>query len=85
MVFPQPEGPSTDSVITSYSIHYTKLYDVLGLMADQGLISSTALTKSLGRPLSVIPVPRQWRFPFYLDLVKRRLLKEYREKDLKTT
>ncbi len=57
---------------------------VLGLMADQGLISSTELTKSLGRPLSVIPVPRQWRFPFYLDLVKRRLLKEYREKDLKT-
>ncbi len=57
---------------------------VLGLMADQGLISSTQLTKSLGRPLGVIPVPRQWRFPFYLDLVKRRLLKEYREKDLKT-
>jgi len=57
---------------------------VLGLMADQGLISSPNLTKSLGRPLNVIPVPRQWRFPFYLDLVKRRLLKEYREKDLKT-
>jgi len=57
---------------------------VLGLMADQGLISSTQLTKSLGQPLGVIPVPRQWRFPFYLDLVKRRLLNAYREKDLKT-
>jgi len=57
---------------------------VLGLMADQGLISSPQLTTSLGSPLGVIPVPRQWRFPFYLDLVKRRLLKEYREKDLKT-
>ncbi|PIE63248.1 MAG: penicillin-binding protein 1B [Desulfobacter postgatei] len=57
---------------------------VLGLMADQGLLSSAQLTKALGRPLGVIPVPRQWRFPFYLDLVKRRLLKEYREKDLKT-
>ena len=57
---------------------------VLGLMADQGLLSSAQLTKSLGRPLGIIPVPRQWRFPFYLDLVKRRLLKEYREKDLKT-
>jgi len=57
---------------------------VLGLMADQGLLSSAQLTKSLGRPLGVIPVPRQWRFPFYLDLVKRRLLEEYREEDLKT-
>src|SRR6056297_430264 len=57
---------------------------VLGLMADQGLLSSAQLTKSLGRPLGVIPVPRQWRFPFYLDLVKRRLLDAYREKDLKT-
>ncbi|WP_320041672.1 penicillin-binding protein 1B [uncultured Desulfobacter sp.] len=57
---------------------------VLGLMADQGLISDSQLTKSLGSPLGVIPVPRQWRFPFYLDLVKRRLLQEYREKDLKT-
>ena len=57
---------------------------VLGLMADQGLLSSAQLTKSLGRSLGIIPVPRQWRFPFYLDLVKRRLLKEYREKDLKT-
>ena len=57
---------------------------VLGLMADQGLLSSAQLTKSFGRPLGVIPVPRQWRFPFYLDLVKRRLLEEYREEDLKT-
>ncbi|EIM62972.1 penicillin-binding protein 1B [Desulfobacter postgatei] len=57
---------------------------VLGLMADQELISSAELTKSLGSSLSVIPMPRQWRFPFYLDFVKRRLLEEYREKDLKT-
>lgn len=57
---------------------------VLGLMADQGLLSSAQLTTSLGRPLGVIPIPRQWRFPFYLDLVKRRLLDAYREKDLKT-
>ncbi|NWH06287.1 penicillin-binding protein 1B [Desulfobacter latus] len=57
---------------------------VLGLMADQDLLSSAQLTKSLGRPLGIIPVSRQWRFPFYLDLVKRRLLDAYREKDLKT-
>nr|WP_319392476.1 penicillin-binding protein 1B [uncultured Desulfobacter sp.] len=57
---------------------------VIGLMADQGLISAAQRAKLLGSPLGVIPVPRQWRFPFYLDLVKRRLLTEYREKDLKT-
>ncbi|WP_321491364.1 penicillin-binding protein 1B [uncultured Desulfobacter sp.] len=57
---------------------------VLGLMADQGLISPAQLAKSIARPLTAIPVPRQWRFPFYLDLVKRNLLKEYREEDLKT-
>ena len=57
---------------------------VIGLMADQGLISAAQRAKLLGSPLGVIPVPRQWRFPFYLDLVKRRLLTAYREKDLKT-
>ncbi len=57
---------------------------VLGLMADQGLISASQLQKALVTPLHVIPAPRHVRFPFYLDLVKRRLLKEYREEDLKT-
>lgn len=78
------KGPS----VYNPRLHPTQTTDrrntVLGLMADEGLISSAQLTKLLGSPLGVIPVPRQWRFPFYLDLVKRRLLEEYREQDLKT-
>ena len=78
------KGPSVFNPRVHPDRAMTRRNTVLGLMADQGLISSTELTRSLGSPLNVIPVPRQWRFPFYLDLVKRRLLKEYREKDLKT-
>lgn len=57
---------------------------VLGLMKDQGLITEVQMKKAVVKPLGVIPVARHVRFPFYLDLVKRRLLKEYREEDLKT-
>nr|WP_321400604.1 penicillin-binding protein 1B [uncultured Desulfobacter sp.] len=78
------KGPS----VFNPRIHVERATDrrntVIGLMADQGLISSAERAKLLGSPLGVIPVPRQWRFPFYLDLVKRRLLTEYREEDLKT-
>ncbi len=77
------KGPSVYNPRVNPDRAMARRNTVLGLMADQGLLSSAQLTKSLGRPLGVIPVPRQWRFPFYLDLVKRRLLKEYREKDLK--
>ncbi|MCG8615912.1 MAG: penicillin-binding protein 1B [Desulfobacterales bacterium] len=59
-------------------------HTVLRLMADQGLISSATLTKSMAGRLGIIPVPKHSPFPFYLDLVKRRLLEEYREEDLKT-
>lgn len=59
---------------------------VLGLMADQGLISSSQLKQGLTASLGVIQKPTQGYspFPFYLDLVKRQLLKEYRENDLRT-
>lgn len=57
---------------------------VLRLMADQALISGAALQAALNRSLGVIPAPTHSPFPFYLDLVKRRLLEEYREQDLKT-
>ncbi len=59
---------------------------VLELMADQGLISSSQLKQGLTAPLGVIQKPAQGHspFPFYLDLVKRQLLKEYRENDLRT-
>ncbi|ACN14645.1 MrcB [Desulforapulum autotrophicum HRM2] len=59
---------------------------VLKLMADQGLISPSQLKQGLTASLGVIQKPTQGHspFPFYLDLVKRQLLKEYRENDLRT-
>jgi len=58
----------------------------LELMADQGMISASVLKRSMAAPLGVIVKPAQGHspFPYYLDLVKRRLMKEYREADLKT-
>ncbi|SLM27844.1 bifunctional protein (Includes penicillin-insensitive transglycosylase; penicillin-sensitive transpeptidase) (penicillin-binding protein 1B) [Desulfamplus magnetovallimortis] len=59
---------------------------VLAVMKDQELISESAMEKASRTPLGVVAKPLQGHnpFPFYLDLVKRELLKEYREKDLKT-
>ncbi len=59
---------------------------VLTLMAGQGLISQSLFKKSRAASLGVIKKPTLGHspFPFYLDLVKQRLLKTYREEDLRT-
>ena len=57
---------------------------VLNLMAEQGLLSPSTLKRALAAPLNVVEKPRVGHspFPYYLDLVKRQLLKEYNEADL---
>lgn len=59
---------------------------VLNVMAGQGLISDRELTRALAQPLGVVEnaAGSVSHFPYYLDLVKRRLMKEYPEDDLKT-
>ena len=59
---------------------------VLEMMGKQGLVSPSLLKQSLAAPLDIIdnPVRGHSFFPFYLDLVKRQLLREYKEADLKT-
>ncbi len=59
---------------------------VLTVMADQKLISRTVTENAKAAPLGVVAKPAQGHipFPFYLDLVKRELLKEYMEEDLRT-
>ncbi|MFK5952427.1 MAG: penicillin-binding protein 1B [Desulfobacterium sp.] len=58
---------------------------ILNLMADQGLLSPSGLKRALAAPLNVVKKQRfgHSRFPCYLDLVKRQLLKEYNEADLR--
>ncbi|SMC89999.1 penicillin-binding protein 1B [Desulfocicer vacuolatum DSM 3385] len=58
---------------------------VLNLMADQNLLSPSELKRALAAPLNVIEKTRLGHspFPYYLDLVKRQLLKEYNEADLR--
>ncbi|MCP3942775.1 MAG: penicillin-binding protein 1B [Desulfobacteraceae bacterium] len=59
---------------------------VLKEMALQGILSEIQEKKALARPLGVIKQPNRANSPFpaYLDLVKRQLLKEYREEDLRS-
>ena len=59
---------------------------VLAVMKNQGLISGLAMEKAKVAPLGVVDKPARAHapFPFYLDLVKRELLKAYREDDLRT-
>lgn len=59
---------------------------VLRMMGDQHLISGEQMETQLAMPLGVIETPMQGNspFPFYLDLVKRQLLTEYREVDLRS-
>ncbi|CCK82092.1 penicillin-binding protein 1B [Desulfobacula toluolica] len=59
---------------------------ILEMMEKQGLVSQALLKKFLAAPLDIIenPVRGHSPFPFYLDLVKRQLLQEYKEADLKT-
>jgi penicillin-binding protein 1B len=59
---------------------------VLTLLGDQGILSPEEAQQAMARPLGVINKPSKGTSPFpaYLDLVKRQLLKEYRESDLRT-
>ena len=59
---------------------------VLKMMHDQKIISERQMIKALAKPLGVIedPVHGNSLFPDYLDLVKRQLLKEYREAELRS-
>ncbi len=59
---------------------------VLKAMALGGLLSDDQKKAALSMPLGVIQEPARANsaFPAYLDLVKRQLLKEYREEDLRS-
>ena len=59
---------------------------VLKMMGEQKLISRAQMDKGMTMPLGVIktPVPGNSIFPDYLDLIKRQLLTEYRETDLRS-
>jgi penicillin-binding protein 1B len=59
---------------------------VLKMMGEQKLISRAQMDKAVIMPLGVIKtlVQGNFVFPDYLDLVKRRLLIEYRETDLRS-
>ena len=59
---------------------------VLNIMRDQGILSPETVTLSLAAPLGVIEefTTANTPFPAYLDLVKRQLLREYRESDLRS-
>ncbi|MCG8615191.1 MAG: penicillin-binding protein 1B [Desulfobacterales bacterium] len=64
----------------------TRRNTVLAMMAEQGLISPSLLETSRAATLGVIKKPALALspFPYYLDLVKKRLLTTYREEDLRT-
>lgn len=59
---------------------------VLQMMLDQKLIRQDVAENSMKSSLGVTPKPPSGnsRFPAFLDLVKRRLLEEYPEKDLRS-
>jgi penicillin-binding protein 1B len=59
---------------------------VLQIMFNQKLIRQDVAENSMKSPLGVTQIPPSGnsRFPAFLDLVKRRLLEEYSEKDLRS-
>ncbi len=59
---------------------------VLQIMRDHGLIRIDIADRAIPSPLNVIPDPPKGasRFPAYLDLVRRQLLQEYRDSDLRS-
>ncbi len=59
---------------------------VLDILGSQGVLSQDLVKVSKAAPLGVIrkPVTATSPFPAYLDLVKRQLLREYRESDLRS-
>ncbi len=60
---------------------------VLSIMEDQEIIRIDTAKQVIRAPLDVIADPPKGttRFPAYLDLVRRQLLQEYREEDLRST
>ena len=59
---------------------------VLALLRDQSILSSDIAEQAMNAPLGVIDTPSKGNSPFpaYMDLVKRQLLQEYRESDLRS-
>lgn len=59
---------------------------VLESMAARGILSRTAYTEALTRPVAEVGVQKNGfnRFPAFLELVKQQLAGEYREEDLKS-
>ncbi len=55
---------------------------VLGLMAEQKIISAGDAQAAEGRPLAVLGRGSGGYYPAYLDLVRRTLRRDYREEDL---
>ncbi len=59
---------------------------VLGVMADEGLISTEQLADAKAQPLGVKDRGggQLHPYPAYMDLVKRQLMRDYREEDLRS-
>ncbi len=59
---------------------------VLRILQDQGVLSKDVVQRAMSAPLDIIedPMSTHSPFPAYLDLVKRQLLTEYRESDLRS-
>lgn len=59
---------------------------VLGVMADNGVISPEAARAARGRPLGVLDERASARhdYPAFMDLVQRHLQRDYRREDLQT-
>jgi len=59
---------------------------VLRILGDQGILSPDRVEPAQSTPLGIIDAPLKVNSPFpsYLELVKRQLLREYRESDLRS-
>jgi penicillin-binding protein 1B len=59
---------------------------VLKILEDQGILSPDTVKAAQAAPLGIIDAPLGINSPFpaYLELVKRQLLREYRESDLRS-
>ncbi len=59
---------------------------VLRILGDQGILSPDMVKLAQSTPLGIIDAPLKVNSPFpaYLELVKRQLLREYRESDLRS-
>lgn len=60
--------------------------DVIGMMADTGLLSPGQAAEAVGRPLGVTaqPAGTGLRYAAFIDLVRRQLAHEFAENDLRT-